>query len=75
MLVAKNWEQALSYCENFEIAGHSDWRLPQAKELQSLIGKDQLTASPGFTKVAEGNDLKPKAVRTVITAYLDFGRD
>jgi len=34
--------------------------------------KDQLTESQGFAKVAEGNDLKPKVVRTVITAYLDL---
>lgn len=31
------WEDALSYAENSEFAGHKDWRLPNAKELQSLI--------------------------------------
>jgi hypothetical protein len=31
------WEAALAYAEGLELAGHSDWRLPNAKELQSII--------------------------------------
>ena len=31
------WEDALGYCENLEYAGDSDWRLPNAKELQSIV--------------------------------------
>lgn len=31
------WEDALSYAENFEYAGYTDWRLPNVKELQSLV--------------------------------------
>ena len=34
---ARNWEEALAYAEGLELAGHSDWRLPNAKELQSII--------------------------------------
>lgn len=34
---ALNWEQALSYCENLDFAGRDDWRLPSAKELQSIV--------------------------------------
>ncbi len=31
------WQEALSYCENLSQAGHDDWRLPNAKELQSIV--------------------------------------
>ncbi len=31
------WEDALKYAENFEFAEHSDWRLPNVKELQSIV--------------------------------------
>ncbi len=34
---AINWEQALSYCENLNLAGRADWRLPSIKELQSIV--------------------------------------
>jgi hypothetical protein len=35
--VAMNWKDALSYAENLSFAGHSDWRLPDVKELQSIV--------------------------------------
>lgn len=31
------WEDALAYCEGLELAGYDDWRLPNAKELQSIV--------------------------------------
>ncbi len=31
------WKEALAYCENLEFAGYDDWRLPNVKELQSII--------------------------------------
>jgi hypothetical protein len=35
--IALNWEEALEYAENLEFAGYDDWRLPNAKELQSIV--------------------------------------
>jgi len=35
------WENALSYCENLSFAGHSDWRLPNIRELISIIDYTQ----------------------------------
>lgn len=32
-----NWEDALAWSENLDTAGYSDWRLPSAKELQSIV--------------------------------------
>ncbi len=44
-----NWEQALSWAEALEHAGHSDWRLPNAKELQSILDYQR---SPSATRSA-----------------------
>ncbi len=41
-----NWEEALSYAENLTLAGYSDWRVPNAKELQSIV---DYTRSPDTT--------------------------
>ena len=32
----KVWEDAISYCEGLSLAGHTDWRLPNIKELDSI---------------------------------------
>ncbi len=32
-----NWQEALDWAEKLGYAGHSDWRLPNAKELHSII--------------------------------------
>jgi hypothetical protein len=32
-----NWESALAYCEGYSAASSDDWRLPSAKELQSIL--------------------------------------
>jgi len=41
-----DWEQALAWAEGLEYGGRSDWRLPNAKELQSIV---DYTRSPDTT--------------------------
>ncbi|MEZ9865205.1 DUF1566 domain-containing protein [Vibrio breoganii] len=35
--IGLNWQEALEYSENLTLADQSDWRLPNAKELQSIV--------------------------------------
>ena len=43
------WEDALSYCENLSLGGYDDWRLPNFKELASLLDLTRLpTIDPAY---------------------------
>ncbi len=44
-----NWDAALNYCESLDYAGSSDWRLPNVKELQSIV---DYSRAPGTTNSA-----------------------
>ena len=46
-----NWQGALAYCENLELAGRSDWRLPSAKELQSIVDYARSPSSTGSAAI------------------------
>ncbi|MFC1702989.1 DUF1566 domain-containing protein [Patescibacteria group bacterium] len=35
--IGRDWEASLGYCEGVVLAGYDDWRLPDAKELQSIV--------------------------------------
>jgi hypothetical protein len=48
------WKDALSYAENLTYAGYSDWRLPDVKELQSIV---DYTRSPVTTSSAAINPM------------------
>jgi Protein of unknown function (DUF1566) len=47
-----SWEQALEYAETLNYAGHDDWRLPNVKELQSIVD---------YTRAPDAEDEKAQA--------------
>ena len=52
--IARDWENALSYAENLTLGNYSDWRLPNAKELQSIVDYTRcpsVTNSPAIDPV------------------------
>jgi uncharacterized protein DUF1566 len=40
-----DWCGALSYCEDLVLAGHDDWRLPNIRELESLVDFSRVNPS------------------------------
>jgi hypothetical protein len=50
-----NWCDALVYCEDLSFAGHNDWRLPNVRELQSIVdyGRANQAIDPVFTALPE----------------------
>ncbi len=50
----KKWSDALDYSENLDYAGHDDWRLPNAKELQGILDYSRspdTTGSPAIDPI------------------------
>ncbi|MBI5102577.1 MAG: DUF1566 domain-containing protein [Nitrospirae bacterium] len=53
---AMNWEAALNYCESSTLGGYTNWRLPNIKELKSLVDNTRLNPAidPIFPDVHTG---------------------
>jgi len=47
--VEKTWVEAISYCEALTLGGNDDWRLPNKKELLSIV--DYNTYNPAINSV------------------------
>lgn len=47
-----NWQEALSYSENLNFGGHRDWRLPNAKELHSIVDYSKSLQTSGTAAIA-----------------------
>jgi len=50
------WQQALQYCEELEFAGYDDWRLPNVRELQSIVDYDRRFPHPAIDHVFKAED-------------------
>jgi len=60
---AVNWKDALSFCENINYANSTSWRLPNAKELQSIVDYTRApdtTSSAAINKVFQTTAIKNK---------------
>lgn len=67
-----NWQQALKYAEQFSFAGYDDWRLPDAKELQSLVDYSRspaTTQSGAIDPLFNCTEIKNEAGETDFPAY------
>ena len=61
---AKSWNDALLYAEGLTLGGSSDWRLPNVKELQSLVDITRATATATTTSPCINRTLFPAATAT-----------
>jgi hypothetical protein len=62
--IPRDWEHALSYAENLTLAGYTDWRLPNAKELQSIVDYSRcpdISNSPAIDPVFSTTEIKDAA--------------
>jgi hypothetical protein len=67
---AMTWEAALAYARSSTLAGHTDWRLPNAKELQYIVDytrSPDTTGSPAIDPVFTATPVTNEAGQT------DFG--
>ena len=52
-----DWEEALSYAQNLSYAGFDDWRLPNTKEMQSIV---DYTRAPDAVEIThQGSAIDP----------------
>jgi hypothetical protein len=65
-----DWPSALGYCEALELGGYDDWRLPNAKELQSIV---DYSRSPDSTDSAAIDPLFGTAAIVNELGQTDFG--
>lgn len=58
--IARDWQESLEYAENLNLGPYDDWRLPNAKELQSIVDysrSPQTTDSPAIDPVFETSEI------------------
>lgn len=58
---SRDWSESLNYAENLTLGSKSDWRLPNAKELQSIVDYTrslQTSNSPAINPIFETSEIK-----------------
>lgn len=69
---ALGWEEALRQSDSLVLAGHDDWRLPNAKELQSIVDytrSPDTTASPALPPVFQATGIANEAGKADFPSY------
>jgi len=65
-----DWEESLEWCESLEFAGYDDWKLPDAKELQSIV---DYTRSPDTTNSAAIDEMFYASQIINVFGAVDYG--
>src|SRR3989339_1091426 len=74
----RTWEAAISYCEGLSLAGETDWRLPNMKELESIIDDSRnnpaidIKAFPNTNSSNYWSSTTPKASYTFYAWVVNF---
>jgi len=73
----RHWDPAVSYCQNLTLGSHSDWRLPNPKELQSIVdyGQREPAIDTAFFIGTESSDYWSSTTSVFDTLrawYVDF---
>ena len=74
--VDMDWPHALAFAANARIADHDDWRLPSAKELQSIVDYERSAAAKDSARKSCAIDTvfavtNPESYFWTSTTYLD----
>lgn len=62
--IALDWEEALSYCNDLELGGFTDWKLPDAHQLQSIVDYSRspdATGTPAIDPLFESTQITNEA--------------
>lgn len=72
--IKRTGEDALTYCEGLSLAGHNDWRLPNIKELGSIVdyGKAAPAIDETYFPIIYTGEIFGYAEYWSSTAYLDY---
>ncbi|CAJ1939985.1 unnamed protein product, partial [Cylindrotheca closterium] len=65
-----DWEESLSYCNDLELGGYNDWKLPDAHQLQSIVDYNRspdATGTPAIDPLFESTQITNEA------GAVDFG--
>ena len=67
-----DWPEALTFCEGLSLGGKSDWRLPNAKELQSIVDysrSPEATHSAAIDPVFSATEITDEAGKPDFPGY------